>query len=167
MLRFMQVLALALTAAALAFALAHAAEFPGKLRLDQATYRAVQPIYYPGFTIGGISEPLAILALLVLLALTPRAAPSFLWTAIALVAVAAMQAVYWFGTHPVNNFWLEGQQLRGLGASFFSFGQGNELPADWTQLRDRWEYSHVIRAVLGLIGFLCLAVAITSRQAPA
>jgi len=33
-------------------ALTHVLEFPGKMRLDQQTYVAVQTIYYPGFTIG-------------------------------------------------------------------------------------------------------------------
>ncbi len=32
---------------------AHALEMPGKLRLGLEQYRAVQPIYYPGFTIIG------------------------------------------------------------------------------------------------------------------
>jgi hypothetical protein len=34
--------------------LAHALEFPGKKRLDEKQYKAVQTIYYPGFTIGGM-----------------------------------------------------------------------------------------------------------------
>jgi hypothetical protein len=163
MFRFMQVVTLALVAAALAFALAHAAEFPGKLRLDEATYRAVQRIYYPGFTVGGAAEPLAILALVVLLVLTPRTTSAFGWTAAALVAVIGMQAVYWLMTHPVNAVWLQGQELRGGAGTFFGLGAGQES-ADWTKLRDRWEYSHVIRAVLGLIGFVCLAVSATSRS---
>jgi len=54
------------------FALAHALEFPGKLRLDQRTYLSVQTIYYPGFTIGGIAEPLSTVATLALLLTAPR-----------------------------------------------------------------------------------------------
>jgi hypothetical protein len=44
-------------------ALAHALEFTSKLRLNKDTYLAIQTIYDPGFTIGGISEPLAIIAI--------------------------------------------------------------------------------------------------------
>jgi hypothetical protein len=29
--------------------------------------------------------------------------------------------------------------------------------ADWTALRDRWEWSHILRAVLGLSSFILLA----------
>jgi hypothetical protein len=40
--------------------LAHALELPGELRLDEQTYLAVQTTYYPGFTIGGMAEPLSL-----------------------------------------------------------------------------------------------------------
>ncbi|CAN5853005.1 hypothetical protein BH20PSE1_BH20PSE1_12420 [soil metagenome] len=49
----LQVLTVILVAVAMALALAHALELPGKMRLDKETYYAMQPIYYPGFTIGG------------------------------------------------------------------------------------------------------------------
>ncbi len=42
--------------------LAHALELPGKMRLNKASYRTVQPIYYPGFTAAGIAEPAGIIA---------------------------------------------------------------------------------------------------------
>ena len=51
-----------LSALVLTMTLAHALEMPGKMRLDREQYYAVQTIYYPGFTIGGAAEPLAILA---------------------------------------------------------------------------------------------------------
>jgi hypothetical protein len=57
--------------------LAHALEFPGKLRLKKEQYLAVQPIYYPGFTIGGIAEPAVILATLALLITTPAGTAAF------------------------------------------------------------------------------------------
>jgi hypothetical protein len=61
MFRVLQVLTVILVAVAFALSLAHALELPGKMRLDKETYYAVQPIYYPGFTIGGISEPVGII----------------------------------------------------------------------------------------------------------
>jgi hypothetical protein len=68
----LQVLTVVLVAVAMALALAHALELPGKMRLDRETYYAVQPIYYPGFTIAGNAEPLAIISTVVVLFLTPR-----------------------------------------------------------------------------------------------
>jgi hypothetical protein len=38
------------------FPLAHALEWPGKLRLSREHYLAVQPIYYPGFTYSGFAR---------------------------------------------------------------------------------------------------------------
>jgi hypothetical protein len=54
MLLTLQVISVFLVAVAMSMALAHALEFPGKLRLNEQTYRVVQTIYYPGFTVGGI-----------------------------------------------------------------------------------------------------------------
>ena len=49
----LQVTTLLAVAIAMATALAHALELPGKLRLSKDEYLTVQKIYYPGFTIGG------------------------------------------------------------------------------------------------------------------
>ena len=62
----LQVLTVMLAAITMALSLAHALELPGKLRLSQEQYLAVQPIYYPGLVIGGIAEPAGILAALAL-----------------------------------------------------------------------------------------------------
>jgi hypothetical protein len=49
--RVLMVFTLLLVAIATTLSLAHALELPGKMRLKEATYKAVQTIYYPGFTI--------------------------------------------------------------------------------------------------------------------
>jgi Anthrone oxygenase len=164
MLTVLQVVTLVLVAIAMALALAHALELPGKLRLSKDEYLAVQPIYYPGFTIGGAAEPAGLLLILALMLLTPRETPLWL-TAGAFAALAAMHAVYWLLTHPVNNFWLKDVERKGLGRSFFAVDplQGSgDAPADWTKLRDRWEFSHVVRAVLGLASLILLATAVAA-----
>ena len=53
--------------------LAHALEFPGKLRLNKETYLNMQMIYYPGFTIGGMVGEAGGLATLALLWATENA----------------------------------------------------------------------------------------------
>lgn len=164
MLAAVRVLALILVAVAMSLSLVHALEFPGKRRLGKETYIAVQAIYYPGFTIGGFSEPLGILAVLVLLLMTPTGATAFWFTLAAFVALIIMHATYWAMTHPVNKFWLAGENLAGISAGFFSFGveTPRETP-EWTALRDRWEYSHVARAVFGAIAFVLLTISLTAR----
>lgn len=163
MFRSLQVLAVLLVAVAMALALAHALELPGKMRLSREAYAGVQPIYYPGFTWGGACEPAAVVTLLILLSFTPFGA-AFWLTAGALIALVAMHTAYWLLTHPVNKFWLKDLELKGFGASFFGFDpikRGQAAP-DWTALRDRWEYSHVVRAVLGLVSLTLLTSAIAT-----
>jgi hypothetical protein len=164
----LQVLAVILVAVAMALSLAHALELPGKMRLDRETYYAMQPIYYPGFTIGGgVGEVGGTISTIVLLSLTPLGSTEFWLTLVALIGLFGVQAVYWFFTHPVNTFWVEGENLDRFGSGFFAFGSnrsrlGNEThPPDWTRLRDRWEYSHVGRAGLASVSLISLVIAIS------
>ncbi len=147
---------LLLVGIAMALSLAHVAELPGKMRLDRETYLAVQQIYYPGFTIGGMAEPLGALAVLALLILTPLPGVRFWWAVLALGCLVGMQLVFWFVTQPVNAAWTRDMNLQGLGGLFFSLFPV-EISGDWTRLRDIWEYSHVSRALLGMIAFLSIA----------
>ena len=151
--------ALLLVAVTMGLSLAHALEFAGKLRLDEQTYRAVQAIYYPGFTIGGlVGEFGGMLALVVFLLLTPTATERFWWIAAALGFLLIGHATYWLVTHPVNAAWLKDTTLSGAGALFF--GLFSVQAADWRHMRDVWEYSHVARAALHMLSFLCVALAV-------
>jgi len=160
-----QIAAVVFVAIAMALSLAHALELPGKLRLSKEQYLAVQQIYYPGFTFGGGAEPLAIIALLVLTFTTSAFGPFWL-TAGALVALVAAHAVYWIMTHPVNKFWLQDLELKGAGQTFFGHdplrrrSAADSAQPDWQVLRDRWENSHVIRAVLSGLSFVLLVTAV-------
>jgi hypothetical protein len=167
-LQVFQVLTFILVALAAALALAHALELPGKMRLSKDEYFAVQPIYYPGFTIGGgVGEAGGTISAIVLLLLTPSGSTDFWLALVALLGLLGMQAAYWILTHPVNGFWLEGERLGALGSGFFSFGsercssrRGETRPVAWTDLRNRWEYSHVVRAGLSAVSFFALVIAI-------
>jgi hypothetical protein len=164
MFRILQVSSVILVAVAMALALAHALELPGKMRLGKETYLAVQQIYYPGFTIGGLGEGVGMIALLALLAFTPYASTRFWWTLAAFVLLLTMHLTYWLVTHPVNNFWLRDIELTGLGATFFSLFSPSvtDVGADWTKLRDVWEYSHVARAVFAMLSLISLTIAVTA-----
>jgi hypothetical protein len=165
MLKVPQILDAVLVGVAVVPALAHALELPGKRRLSREAYFAVQPIYYPGFTIaGGIGEVGGLVATLVLLLLTPRSSTAFWPTAVALLGLIGMQTVYWTVTHPVNKVWLQGQTLGSLGSGFFSFAsrrRKDNRAVEWTDLRDRWEYSHVLRAVLAVLSLIALFIAMS------
>src|SRR5205807_6631681 len=150
-------------------ALAHVLELPGKMRLTRDRYLTVQPIYYPGFTIAGIGEAAGLILTLILLFITPEGTTLFWLTLVALIGFVGMQVVYWIFTHPVNKYWLEGQQLTNMSSTFFlsdPLGGSHrtlQVPeSGWMKLRDRWEYSHAVRAGFALISLLALIIALKS-----
>jgi hypothetical protein len=164
MVLILQVITVFLVAVAMSLSLAHALELPGKMRLDKDTYLAVQGIYYPGFTYGGLGEGLGMLATLILLLLTPTNSAPFWWILTAFVALLAMHAAYWVITHPISKYWLKDTRLQGLGEEFFALdpirkGAAQAGSEGWKKLRDKWEYSHVLRAVLAVIALIALIVA--------
>ena len=96
-----------------------------------------------------------------------RGEPDVWWVLGALVLLLVMHAVYWIVTHPVNSFWLRDQRLTSVSAGFFSFGARkgagpSPRAADWTALRDRWEYSHVARAALAMLSLLLMLIAVAT-----
>jgi hypothetical protein len=165
-----QVVAVFLASIAMSLAVAQALELPGKMRLSKENYIATQTIYYPGFTIGGASEGLSILAVLLLLLLTPTNIQAFWWTLAGLIGLAAMHAVYWMLTHPVNKFWTKDLNLKGVGGGFFAVGGrfkveegARNSDEKWKMFRNQWEYSHVFRAVLSATTLVSLIVAVAVR----
>jgi hypothetical protein len=160
MVRAVQALALIVTAVPMALALAHALEHPGKMRLDRDQYAVTQGIYYPGFTLAGPTEPLAPIIILVLLALTPAGTRAFWLTAGAATAAALTHLLYWVLTAPVNKVWAKATPVAGPAQRLFE--AASDLPSgdDWIVLRDRWEQSHLWRAVTANSAFILLAVAV-------
>src|SRR5437879_814519 len=125
MLQTVEIVSILLVALAMAPALAHLLEFPGKSRLTKDAYLTVQPIYYPGFTIaGGIGEAGGLISILASLILTPHSATAFWLRLAALAAMLGMQIVFWLFTQPVNKFWLQITTLGGFGEAFFNVGSG-------------------------------------------
>jgi hypothetical protein len=152
-------------AIAMALSLAHALEAPGKMRLSREHYLAAQTIYYPGFTWGGVSEPLGFVLLAILAFLTPIATAQFWLIVGAAASLAAMQAVFWSMTQPINRRWLKDVELSRAGNAFFEVGASPaaaDQDTDWTLLRDRWERSHLIRAGLGGLAFVLLITAVAT-----
>ena len=158
MFSLLQISAVLLIAIAAGLALAHALELPGKLRLSKSAYFTVQSIYHPGFMLGGaIGEGGGLAALLLLLFLTPPATTAFWLTVAAFLALVGMHAVYWLLTQPVNSFWLQNAELTGAShEGLMAAPSGTE----WIELRNQWEYSHAIRAALGLISLALLVAAV-------
>jgi hypothetical protein len=157
--RVLTILCLMLVATKFAMSLAHVLELPGKLRLDEATYRAVQAIYYPGFTVAGfVGEFGGMVALAALLYLTPYGTNRFWWTAAALGLLIAGHATYWLFTHPVNKFWVKDIAISAPGSTFFSLFASGEGNGHWTELRNVWEFSHVVIACFATLSLLSIGI---------
>lgn len=166
MLFAMRILAVLLVALNMTMSVAHALELPGKLRLRKEFYLAVQTIYYPGFTMGGVVEPLSGVALLALFFLERQAGMDSWLLMVAFAAVVVAHLIFWIVTQPVNRYWLNNFQLHGLAETFFKSGavQGSQMAAkdgrDWKEMRNRWEASHLMRALLTVIAFIAVSAAV-------
>jgi len=158
----LQIFAVMMVALSAALSLAHALELPGKMRLDEKTYRAVQRIYYPGFTIGGFGDVLGLITTAALALLTPLWTSQFWVTVVAFGGMLAMNIIYWVAVHPVNKHWMKGEAVSMSAAAFFGAGGAQATAPDWTALRNRWEYAHVVRAVLASASLLALVISLVS-----
>jgi hypothetical protein len=159
MLAALQIAAILLVAIGMGLSLAHALEFPGKTRLGREEYFVVQKIYYPGFTVGGLfGEFGAMIATLALAVATYVQGRDVRLSLAAFIALVGMHAIFWLMTQPVNKIWLKDQKLNRAGSAFFAAGgEVRDSEQDWTRLRDRWEYSHVARAVCAMASLAALA----------
>lgn len=145
--RILRFLAVLLTAIVLGAGLAHLFEFPNKMDLSRDDYLIVQQIYR-GWALLGIALIGALIVTLVL-AIAVRKKPTiFALTVTALLCLAASLAIFFTFTYPAN------QQTAN-----WTF-----LPADWEELRDRWEYSHAVNAVLYLVALSALVWSLIAPQ---
>ncbi|RUU06651.1 DUF1772 domain-containing protein, partial [Mesorhizobium sp. USDA-HM6] len=87
----------------------------------------------------------------------------------ALAALLIMQLVFWFMTQPINKHWLQEVELTSPAKRFFATEGSDGAPLsatqEWTALRNRWEFSHVLRAVLAMLGLILLTMAIAAQSA--
>jgi hypothetical protein len=136
-----QLLALVLTALTLIPAAAHVLELPNKLPLSRDQYLAVQQVYRGWNRVGFIVIPAIVMTLWLTLTVDGAAeAPAFL----AFMAMLLAQVVFWMVTFPVNR----------------RTHDWTEAPEGWEHLRDRWEISHAISALLNFIALVCVAAAV-------
>ncbi|RBP12895.1 uncharacterized protein DUF1772 [Roseiarcus fermentans] len=146
----MMAAALVLASVTIVSPLAGAFEVPGDASFSADRYVAIGGLYYPGFTIAGVAEPLAILALGVLLASVARETWPFWLIALALAAEALSHLLYWVLIAPVNGLLLAGDARPAPAEA-----DRNERIA----LRERWELSHVCRALASTLAFVLLVAA--------
>jgi hypothetical protein len=147
-LKVLQFLTLVLTALALIPAGAHFFELPNKIALPEDQYFIVQGIYRGWALFGVVVFPALGAALALTIALRHHGTACWLALA-AFLCIAATLAIFFTWTYPANvatNNW-------------------TAIPANWKELRTRWEYAHAVNAVLTFAA-LCLLTLSTLATRP-
>ena len=131
---------------------------PRRINLPGEDYLTVQQIYR-GWELGWLWEqgwPWVVIALFLTVLST------LIWTimvyrkhqvaalAFAFFCILGTLFMFWFYTHPVN------QQTTNW----------TLLPENWSALRNQWEYSHAISAILILIALIALIISVLSEIPP-
>lgn len=148
-LRFWRFVTIILAALAMGTSFAHALELPAKMNYDASLWTTLQQSLYWGFGhIGGYAEGITVfVAAPVLTFLVRKRRPAFQWTLAGTVCFAlAFFVVFLVFTEPMNR-------------EIFQWTP-QSVPADWTRVRNQWEYSHVARFVLHLLGLGALLISV-------
>jgi hypothetical protein len=127
-----------LTALTMGMALCHLLEMPAKMRYDGALWLTLLQTLYGVFgPVSAFVETGAVTATAVLAILVRRRRVVFNWTLLGALCLIAANIAWWTLVAPVN--------------SALSTLTPETLPADWTRLRNQWEYTHAARAVLQIV----------------
>jgi hypothetical protein len=146
-LRAWRFVTLLLSALAIALPFAHLLEMPAKRTFAPELYRVInQNLYWAFGTFGAAIEVATVLACIALAFLVRGRRPAYALTLAAAVLVVTAHVVFWVLIAPVN-------------AEIAAWAPAS-VPAGWPGLRDRWEFSHAIRALLFLSAFGSLLASI-------
>ena len=140
---------LVLVALLLGTTFGHALEMPMKMNADGRLWMTFQHTLYSYFAyIGAPIEIGAIISLGILSFFARHRSRSFYFLVLtATLCVATAFFVVWLGfTNPVN--------------AETAKRTADTIPSDWTDWRRQWEYSHLARFVLHLIGFGALGISL-------
>lgn len=151
--RFVTVLLVALVTG---LAFAHVLERPAKMLYDANLYLTVQKTLYMAWgppNVGGILEPAAIVATIILVFLMPARTPAF-WLSLgaATALLLAFPLAFFLFVAPANEA--------------FRAATLTAIPPTWTELRVSWERGHTIRFALQLaaLSLLILSVILETGQ---
>ncbi len=147
LLRLWRLLAIMLTALSLGPALGHLLELPAKMRYDGPLWLTVSQTLYAAFgTFGAAFEVGAVLTTVVLVIMVRERRPAFPWTLLGALCMVAAHAAFWIWLAPVN--------------ATIATLTPQSLPADWMELRNQWETTHAVRAVLQIVALGALVYAV-------
>ena len=162
-LKALRFVAVMLAAVTLAMGICHLMQLPSRMTWDQYLWvgSTVQGGLYHLFgSIGAIIGLVAIIVLFLLAYIVrEHGRPGFNFALAAAILYASAFALWWVLVYPANvelATWVNGP-----------------VPADWTQVRSRWEWGHAIISLVEFAGFAALVWSLLedtdpqSRAAPA
>jgi hypothetical protein len=143
--QFMTIILAALTAGS---AYCHVLELPAKMGYDATFYMRLNTSLYWGFghIAGFIEAATVFVAAPMLLFFLRKRKLAFQWALAGTISLALAFIVFLVFTEPMNRNifqWLT-----------------ESVPADWTRVRNQWEYSHLARFILQLIGLCALQLSV-------
>jgi hypothetical protein len=147
-LKVTQFLAVVLTALALVPGGAHLFELPNKIGLSQENYFTVQGIYRGWALFGFVLFGALAVNLLLAIMLRGQRGPFRLALA-AFLCIAATLAIFFTWTFPTNQ----------------ATSNWTTVPANWTQLRTQWEYSHAVNAVVTFAALCSVTTSVLTARA--
>lgn len=139
--------AMIFTVITLSALMAHLLELRIKISLSKVDYQIVQGIY-SGWQWLGIFEIGAILLTLIWAIIELKSKSIFPYILAALLCFIASMAIFFVNVFPTNQVTLN----------------WTNLPKNWQELRNSWEYSHAIRAMLSFIGFSFLVITLLKNN---
>jgi hypothetical protein len=148
-LRIVQLLALALTALALVPGGAHLFALPNKIDMPQEQYFIAQRAYDGWWRMAFILIP-AMTCNVILTFMLRATRDAYRFALLGSLFLAATLAIFFAFTQPAN----------------VATQNWTIAPADWNLERMRWEYSHALNAVLTLISFFLMALAVLTAHNP-
>jgi hypothetical protein len=149
LLKLVQFVAITLAALALVPSGAHLFALGNKINLGAEQYFIVQNIYR-GWDLFGIVLVGSFIADLVLaLMLRRRGGAPLILALLALGAIVLMLAIFFLWTFPANQ----------------ATNNWTTIPGHWEQLREQWEYSHAVNALVAFVAFCSVTLsALMTRE---
>ena len=140
---FIRFTTLLFTVIALSALMAHLLELRVKISLSREDYQTVQGIY-SGWQWLGVFEIGAILLTIIWAIIDRKSKSVFPLLLAGLFCFVTSMAIFFAKVFPTNQATLN----------------WTNLPENWQELRKSWEYSHATRALLSLLGFSFLVMAL-------
>lgn len=143
----LQFVSILITAIGMAGSWAHLLALANKMKLPREEYLIAQKIYR-GWSLLGVAAVIALVSTAALAVLQREEGAAFYFAVAASVCIALGLVIFFAVTFPANK----------------ATKNWTVLPTHWESLRQRWEYSHAVGAILYFLALASLCVSVFSSE---